>query len=304
MTTYERTKFPFPAGAMSLMQLFDGSTGSPVGFLNSAAGSLLGNVASFGKASITLTDGTTIELNGSGTNIDVSGNVFTLSGSVDSIVHVITGLHTVLEVVDGFTANFTVTADGGQISPDFSDFASLFAADDHVNGGSLDDLLKGFGGNDTIVGDDGRDMMFGGSGRDHLRGGAGNDKLIGGNGADHLSGNRGADVLLGGTGRDVLNGNAGNDMMRGGAGLDTFVFDNGFGHDTIADFSTVNREKIDLSQVTAITGFFDLVHHHLHAGPGGFAEIDVGGANSILLHGICADEVGHGLAVSAADFIF
>jgi hypothetical protein len=45
------------------------------------------------------------------------------------------------------------------------------------------------------------------------------------------------DVINGGNGKDLLNGFAGNDTLLGGNGKDTFVFNKGFGNDTIRDFS-------------------------------------------------------------------
>lgn len=79
-----------------------------------------------------------------------------------------------------------------------------------------------------------------------LTGTAGSDILIGHNGADTLNGLGGNDMLSGGLGADVINGGAGSDNLRGGAGNDTltgdsdndtFVFQSGFGHDTITDFA-------------------------------------------------------------------
>lgn len=178
------------------------------------------------------------------------------------------------------------------------------AGNDTLSGGTGQDKLTGGTGDDLLNGNAGADNLVGNGGNDNMLGGNGNDSLFGGVGLDSLSGGRGNDHLYGGNGADILNGNIGNDVLDGGGGPDTFVFNNGFGHDTIADFNTADGEKIDLSHVTAIGGFYGLVHYHLHVGADGFAEIDAGSDNSISLHGITVDEVGHGLAVSAADFIF
>ncbi len=80
-------------------------------------------------------------------------------------------------------------------------------------------------------------------------------------------------------------GGAGNDHLNGGGGHDTFVFAGNFGYDTITHFGASNQEKIDLSAVAGITGFHDLVNHHLFDDPGGsgFALIDDGAGNTILL---------------------
>ena len=43
--------------------------------------------------------------------------------------------------------------------------------------------------------------------------------------------------MTGGDGHDRLNGGAGNDVLTGGAGDDVFVFQTGFGADSITDLS-------------------------------------------------------------------
>jgi serralysin len=58
----------------------------------------------------------------------------------------------------------------------------------------------------------------------------------GGDGNDTLIGSRAADDLRGGLGSDTLSGGAGDDILTGGKGNDRFIFDAGFGHDTITDF--------------------------------------------------------------------
>jgi serralysin len=52
-----------------------------------------------------------------------------------------------------------------------------------------------------------------------------------------MTGGSGADTLGGGGGNDFLRGLAGNDSLSGGVGNDTFVFNVGFGKDTITDFT-------------------------------------------------------------------
>jgi len=197
-------------------------------------------------------------------------------------------------------------------SANWEDMIGGAAADTLLGAGGLD-TLTGNGGNDVLSGGAGNDTLSGGAGRDTLTGGRGNDALAGNSGADKLTGSSGNDNLVGGDGNDTLTGNSGadtlsgghgNDQLKGGAGHDMFVFADGFGHDTVADFDPANAEKIDLSQVTAITGFHDLVHHHLHVGAGGFAEIDVGSHNSILLDGITKSMIGAGHDYSVHDFIF
>ncbi len=67
-----------------------------------------------------------------------------------------------------------------------------------------------------------------------------NDAEIAGD--DLLMGGAGEDTLVGGAGDDTLDGGAGDDRLYGGAGDDTFVFANGFGADTIADFDAADTD--------------------------------------------------------------
>ncbi|MGA0571929.1 calcium-binding protein [Variovorax sp. VNK109] len=61
----------------------------------------------------------------------------------------------------------------------------------------------------------------------------GNDRLTGGGKSDRLDGGVGNDSLLGGAGNDVLIGGGGNDVLDGGGNSDIYLFDEGFGQDTI-----------------------------------------------------------------------
>lgn len=120
-----------------------------------------------------------------------------------------------------------------------------------------DDQLLGGAGNDRLFGGNGRDVLNGQNGNDTVSGGSGADRLLGGNGQDRLSGNAGNDVLLGGAGNDVLTGGRGNDNFNGGGGRDTFVFAGNIGANTIRSFE-LNRDVIDLSDITSINSFRDL----------------------------------------------
>ena len=91
-------------------------------------------------------------------------------------------------------------------------------------------------------------------------------------------------------GNDTLNGGQGNDELTGNAGSDTFVFDNGFGRDVITDFdATDNNEDIDLSAVSGITSFSDLVANHLSTVNGNAVITD--GSNSITLVGVSTSQL-------------
>lgn len=142
------------------------------------------------------------------------------------------------------------------------------------------DVMKGFGGNDDLFSGDGRDKLFGGVGNDILNGGLGKDKLYGGNG------------------RDVLMGGEGNDLLVGGRGLDDFVFADNGGTDRIRGFNADhNGEDIDLSAVTEITGFRDLVRNHMEQ-DGAHVVIDDGAGTVIRVLDTDIDDLGKG------DFLF
>lgn len=81
------------------------------------------------------------------------------------------------------------------------------------------------------------------SGNDYIDALGGNDTVYGWYGDDTLLGYDGDDKLYGEYDDDVLYGEAGYDTLSGGSGADTFVlgqsgfvYDNGFGYDTITDF--------------------------------------------------------------------
>lgn len=201
---------------------------------------------------------------------------------------------------------------------------------DTLQGGAGDDVLHGGAGNDLMDGGAGADTaMFGGSvntrvslaitgaqdtghgldtltgienvtsggGHDHLTGNGGANRLVGGAGNDTLIGGGGNDTLVGGAGSDLLEGGDGNDVLFGGEGGDRFVFHGTWGRDIIRDFSPDQADEvIDLSNVSQITGYGDLVANHLTQA-GANAVITVG-ANSIILTGISMASLTEG------DFLF
>jgi Ca2+-binding RTX toxin-like protein len=129
---------------------------------------------------------------------------------------------------------------------------SLFgdAGDDQLFGGEGADQLIGDAGNDALFGGMGHDSLFGDTpfsisiaGNDVLDGEDGNDLLQGGGGNDRLNGGTGDDILIGeldgdpttGAGDDILIGGVGNDRLVGGAGRDTYVFEIGYGIDTVEE---------------------------------------------------------------------
>lgn len=171
----------------------------------------------------------------------------------------------------------------------------------------MNDIIRGLGGNDNLFAGDGNDTMLGGVGDDKLdggkggdilRGGNGNDTLIGSNGGDTLFGDGGRDKIVGGAGNDDLTGGKGRDVMIGGTGNDDFHFKTGHGKNVIKDFdATNNLEDIDLKGVKAITGFHDLMTHHVTE-TGGNVIIDDHHGLTIKLVNVALADLGHG------DFLF
>ncbi|HEB87300.1 MAG TPA: calcium-binding protein, partial [Gammaproteobacteria bacterium] len=102
------------------------------------------------------------------------------------------------------------------------------AAADHLYGFEAGETLNGYGGNDVISGGGGADRLYGGAGNDVIRAGY--------NDAYHNHPVPGKALLDGGTGNDVLYGSAGND---------TYVFNAGYGQDTIVDNHSGDADKIE-----------------------------------------------------------
>lgn len=137
---------------------------------------------------------------------------------------------------------------------------------DVIYGGQGNDRILGEAGNDWIMATLGNNTLFGGAGADTLTdgpgasrlvGNAGADDLIGGAGDDTLIGNSANDRLWGGDGRDKMVGGTGDDLLTGEAGNDWFVFNPGYGHDTIADFSLAEHDQLYLSRdlgIAQVTG--------------------------------------------------
>lgn len=106
----------------------------------------------------------------------------------------------------------------------------------------------------SLYGTDGNDSLFG---LDDLEttifAGAGNDQMSGGKSNDTLHGDDGDDQLWAYDGDDILDGGTGNDHLYGGAGNDTYIFEKGYGTDTIIDKEGVNTlqlgKGIDVEQL-------------------------------------------------------
>ena len=132
---------------------------------------------------------------------------------------------------------------------------------DQVFGGAGNDIVSGGTGNDFLGGEAGNDVVRGDAGTDSLTGGNGFDRLFGGLGADFLGGENGRDVLKGGAGKDILNGGLGLDHLFGGSGRDAFDYNTvdesragAARRDVIHDFNRAQHDRIDLSDIDAVTG--------------------------------------------------
>ncbi len=201
-------------------------------------------------------------------------------------------------LVGGFGAD-TLNGDTGIDQALYSDASSGLTADLQVSANNTGiatgdtyisiENLRGTNHNDDLRGNGGGNIVEGGLGEDTLYGRFGNDTLIGGDGNDTLYGQASEDRLI---------GSAGDDLLVGGDNADTFLFRNNFGHDRISDFDlTEGGEVIDLSGVTAITGFYDLNLNHLTQS-GSDAVISVGADNTITLVGV------NEASLNASDFLF
>ncbi len=195
---------------------------------------------------------------------------------------------------------------------------------DYLNGGDGDDVLDGghqadnlFGeaGNDILIGGLGFDRLFGGTGDDQCYGGDSGDGLFGQEGDDTLWGGEGSDRFFGGSGNDILDGGTGDDTIYAGSGFDTiiggedddlmfgnfnadrFVFADGHGNDTIADFdATSTLELIDFTNLTGFRNINDVLDAATQTGQD--ILIDTGADNSIRLVGVSLAEI------DATDFLF
>jgi len=123
------------------------------------------------------------------------------------------------------------------------------------------------------------------------------ENLTGSASNDTLTGDGNANIVNGLAGNDVLTGNGGNDTLYGNAGADSFVFDAGFGRDTIADFAATGAGHDMINFSTAMFASYAAVRSHMaQVGPNVVITHD--GSNAITLKGVKL------ASLSAADFSF
>jgi Ca2+-binding RTX toxin-like protein len=172
---------------------------------------------------------------------------------------------------------------------------------DTVNGGDGSDTITADNG-DRVNGGDGYDTVIGDNsarrGFNFQVGGTDVEKVVGTRYADvidasgvttygvDLFGQEGSDTLTGGTQSDELDGGSGNDRLTGGDGQDAFIFEDGWGRDTITDFQLGNIDALIMTNVTGLDNFAQLT---ITDGMGG-AQVTFDG-NTIVLRGLAAADV-------------
>ncbi|MCC0807624.1 calcium-binding protein [Methylobacterium sp. W2] len=208
---------------------------------------------------------------GAGSNLDLSA--------------VTTGVTIVLAAKIGNPSNIVGTH-GDDVITGGGGFVSL-------RGGDGDDVLKGSSGTASMAGEDGNDVIAVGEGGGFASGGDGNDVIVGSDDVySVLHGDAGNDRIEAGDAGATIAGGAGADKLFAGAGDDTFVFQAGFGRDTIQEFD-VNNDHI----VVSIAGIDsdDLVFRSLNGGQNTLVTFDgVDGSNKIFLHDVTVAQLENG----------
>jgi Ca2+-binding RTX toxin-like protein len=220
-----------------------------------------------------------------------------------------------------------------------SAFADTLTGDGNANvlrGSAGADTMAGKGGNDTYVVDNIGDNVVEtvGNGIDTivtsvsyaLRAGSEVEKLaaLGSTTmtAINLTGNEVNNTLIGNGAENLLSGGAGADRLFGEAGADTFVFKSigdstvaSSGRDTVADFSHVHGDKIDLHAIDAQTTVggnqaFSFIGKSGFSHHAGELDYKVVGGNAFVFGDVNGDgkadfsiAVAHVTSLSASDFI-
>lgn len=169
--------------------------------------------------------------------------------------------------LDTFTVSSGLTFDYG--TEPLGDYLDAGAGDDYVHGQYGDDTIYFGDGNDSVYGGYGNDLIDdvsgsalqglnrieGGAGNDTIRAGGGNDTVYGGADNDLIYGESANDSIFGDAGSDTIYGGSGIDVLFGGADADTFVFEDGFGSDSVWGDSlagtTSDTDTLDFSNLTS-----------------------------------------------------
>ncbi len=223
------------------------------------------------------------------------------------------GTDTIVNIEGVVGSAYSDTIIGNSASGNFNgglgaDYIYAGAGHDNIWGGHSindvsDDQLYGEAGNDQFIADAGNDLLDGGADIDTVNfsdtatgiivnlatgtasdGLGGTDTLVS---IENILGSSYGDTVIGDSndnyirlylGDDIVYGGDGLDQLEGGAGSDTFVFEtvSAFNDiDLIDDFSVVDNDKIDLSDLlSAYDPLTDLITD--------FIEVTTSGANSVL----------------------
>ena len=139
----------------------------------------------------------------------------------------------------------TITANYEKESFATTDYSSYVATLATINASAVQHDI-------SITGSGLANSILGSAEADYIDGGKGKDTLLGNDGDDTLLGGEGNDKLYGGEGQDSLWGGKGSDTLWGGDGDDVFVYQNGDGKDTIADFEEGDMIRVLSGSVGAI----------------------------------------------------
>jgi Ca2+-binding RTX toxin-like protein len=164
-------------------------------------------------------------------------------------------------------------------------FDNGFGGHDHL--GNFE-VFKGSPNDDLFIAPPGSIFMDGGAGIDTLdytaQPGAVTVDFSGGlvhngfGGTDHISN---FEVAKTGPQNDTLIGGAGATTLYGGGGNNTFVFKDGFGPTTVADFTNTTGNVLDLSGVSAFHTFADVQAHWTQSGSDVVISDPAGGSVTI-----------------------
>ncbi|TAY93631.1 Ig-like domain-containing protein [Rhizobium ruizarguesonis] len=148
-------------------------------------------------------------------------SVTEVNGSASNLAQVVKGTYGALQLSSDGSYSFMANSKSGSLP------AGLVAQDTFIY-----TVSDGHGGTDeaTLI------VTIYNPGTKYWTGTDYNDTRTGGNGKDVLNGGCGNDFLSGKEGADALIGGEGDDSSTGGVGSDTFVFNDNFGRDIIADF--------------------------------------------------------------------
>lgn len=116
---------------------------------------------------------------------------------------------------------------------------------------------------------------------DHLSGGISDNYIFGGASSDYIDGRYGNDTLVGGEGNDTIRGGRDDDTLWGQDGADVFVFDYGFGHDTIQDYE-LGTDILDFSGLN-LTSIDELTVYHDNRGGVDGTVIETPSGGSVFL---------------------